>query len=301
MSETRNLSETVSPNGTSPAAPHQLGRHRIATPFGDIAYAETGSGPVALFIHGVFLNADLWQHQLTGLGDLRRCIAVDLLAHGASPCPPPGPFTLQTQADMVLAVLDALGVDSADLVGNDTGGGIAQLVAVKAPHRVRSLTLTNGDVHDNWPPPAFAPVRELATAGTLAPALPALAADPALARSSLATGFERPGELPDEYLTGLFAPFTDPAKASALQDYIAAMDSSVTVAIRDDLARLAAPTLVVWGTGDEFFDKSWARWLEELIPGAVRRTELDGAKLFFPAERWQEFNLELRWLWSGCT
>jgi pimeloyl-ACP methyl ester carboxylesterase len=290
MSETSNWSETTSSR--------PLDRHRIATPFGDIAYAEAGSGPIALFIHGVFLNADLWWRQLTALGDIRRCIAVDLLAHGASPCPPPGSFTMATQADMVLAFLDALGADSADLVGNDTGGAIAQLVAVKAPHRVRSLTLTNGDVHDNWPPPAFAPVREMATAGVLAAALPALATDPALARSSLATGFEHPDDLPDEYLAGLFAPFTDPAKASALQDYIAAMDPGVTVAIRDDLARLHAPTLVVWGTGDEFFAGSWARWLEELIPGTVRRTELDGAKLFFPAERWPEFNLELRWLWS---
>ncbi|HLX49341.1 MAG TPA: alpha/beta hydrolase [Streptosporangiaceae bacterium] len=294
MSETNDLSETESQSTTQ-----QLGRRRIATAFGDIAYAETGSGSVALFVHGVFLNANLWRHQLAALGDIRRCVAVDLLAHGASPCPPPGPFTLQTQADMVLALLDALGADSADLVGNDTGGAITQLVAAKAPHRVRSLTLTNCDAHDNWPPPAFDPIREMATTGTLAAALPALATDPALARSSLAMGFEHPDDLPDEYLTGMFAPFTDPAKASALQDYIAAMDSSVTVAIRDDLARLQAPTLVVWGTADEFFDKSWARWLEELIPGTVRRTELDGAKLFFPAERWQEFNLELRWLWSG--
>jgi pimeloyl-ACP methyl ester carboxylesterase len=97
----------------------------------------------------------------------------------------------------------------------------------------------------------------------------------------------------------MFAPFADLAKASAVQDYVAAMDSSVTVAIRDKLAALQVPTLVVWGTADEFFDPSWGRWLEEVIPGTVRRTELDGAKLFFPAERWQEFNLELRWLWSN--
>ena len=54
----------------------------IETPSGQIAYTETGSGPVALFVHGVLLNKHLWRHQLAGLSDIRRCIAVDLLAHG---------------------------------------------------------------------------------------------------------------------------------------------------------------------------------------------------------------------------
>ena len=44
---------------------------------------EAGSGPVALFVHGVLLNGHVWRHQLAGLSDVRRCIAVDLLAHWA--------------------------------------------------------------------------------------------------------------------------------------------------------------------------------------------------------------------------
>ena len=54
----------------------------IQTPSGHISYAEAGSGPVTLFVHGVVLNKHLWRHQLAGLSDIRRCIAVDLLAHG---------------------------------------------------------------------------------------------------------------------------------------------------------------------------------------------------------------------------
>src|SRR4029453_12809122 len=56
--------------------------HSVQTPSGRIAYIEQGAGPVALFVHGVLLNKHLWRHQLAGLSDLRRCIAVDLLAHG---------------------------------------------------------------------------------------------------------------------------------------------------------------------------------------------------------------------------
>jgi len=59
----------------------------------------------------------------------------------------------------------------------------------------------------------------------------------------------------------------------------------VTIAIRDDLAGLQVPTLIVWGTADQFFDVAWARWLAATIPGTVRCVELEGAKLFFPLER----------------
>jgi pimeloyl-ACP methyl ester carboxylesterase len=56
-------------------------RH-VETPSGRIAYVEVGLGPVALFVHGVVLNKHMWRRQLTALSDIRRCIAVDLLAHG---------------------------------------------------------------------------------------------------------------------------------------------------------------------------------------------------------------------------
>ena len=107
-------------------------RRSAATRFGDIAFLEAGHGPAALFIHGVFLNADLWRHQLEGLADIRRCVAVDLLAHGESPCPASGELTMALQVEMILELLDSLGLDAVDLVGNDSGGAIAQLVAARA-------------------------------------------------------------------------------------------------------------------------------------------------------------------------
>src|SRR5262245_4562580 len=59
-------------------------RRFVDTPPGRIAYLEQGSGPAARFVHGVLLNGYLWRHQLTSLGRVRRCIAVALLAHGAT-------------------------------------------------------------------------------------------------------------------------------------------------------------------------------------------------------------------------
>ena len=274
----------------------------VTTRRGDVAYLESGVGPAAVFIHGVFLNADLWRHQIDALADIRRCLAVDLLAHGGSSFPTTDTVTMDLQAEMIVAVLDALGLDSVDLVGNDSGGAIAQLVAVRVPGRIRSLTLTNCDTHDNWPPLAFAPIRDLALAGALAEALGAIAHDPATARAALASGFESPDVLSDKTIAGFFAPFAaSPGRARAVQGYVVGMDNSVTVAIRDDLARFEAPTLIVWGTADDFFDVTWARWLADTIPGTVRCVELEGAKLLFPAERPEALNTELRSLWTGAA
>jgi pimeloyl-ACP methyl ester carboxylesterase len=71
-----------------------------------------------------------------------------------------------------------------------------------------------------------------------------------------------------------------------------------TVDIRPDLEQFDAPTLVVWGTADEFFETRWARWLADTIPGTVRCVEVPGAKLSFPLERPEALNAQLRRLWS---
>ncbi len=275
------------------------GRKIVPTRFGEIAYQESGSGPPALFLHGLFLNGDIWLHQLEDLADRRRCIAVDLLAHGASAVPRDEPLTISLQAEMVVAFLDALHISSVDLVGNDSGGAIAQIIATKFTDRVRSLTLTNCDTHDNWPPDAFAQIHELAEQGLLAQSLGALAADPNAARSVLQLSFEDPHTIPDATIESFFGPFARSNKrAEAVQDYVTGMENSVTVAIRDDLARLFVPTLIVWGADDAYFDVSWSRWLAETIPGTITRIEVPGGRLFHPFERPEILNQELRELWA---
>src|ERR1700681_4823349 len=131
--------------------------HRIQTPSGRISYAEAGSGPVALFVHGVVLNKHLWRHQLSGRSDIRRCIAVDLLAHGDTEIEPNQDVSVTANANMLREALDALGIDQVELVGNASAGGIAQIFAAHNPNRVRSLPRTDCDTHDNKPPEAFKP------------------------------------------------------------------------------------------------------------------------------------------------
>ena len=89
---------------------------------------------------------------------------------------------------MLAEFLDALGIEQVDLIGNDSGGGIAQIFAATWPQRVRSLVLTNCDAHDNWPPEAFKPVLAMAAAGGLRGALAATLADKNVYRAAEALG-----------------------------------------------------------------------------------------------------------------
>jgi pimeloyl-ACP methyl ester carboxylesterase len=82
-----------------------------------------------------------------------------------------------------------------------------------------------------------------------------------------------------------------------LERFLAAFDCKHTVAAEAELRKLNAPTLIVWGTDDIYFDARWSRWLAETIPGTRRRIELNGAHIFFPEKRSGEFNREVRAHW----
>ena len=269
--------------------------HRtVQTPSGLIGYTEQGTGPVALFVHGVLLNGHLWRHQLADLSDIRRCIAVDLLAHGDTEIAPDQDVSVTANAKMLNEFLDALHIDQVDLVGNDSGGGISQIFAALYPQRVRSLTLTDCDTHDNWPPEAFKPFLAMAAAGGLRGTLETMLADKSVYRSPQALGpaYEHPEQLSDERIEAYLRPFL--RSGQRLHDF----DNKHTLAIEDRLKALKAPTLIVWGTDDIYFDVKWAHWLGDNIPGTRRRIELQGARVFFPEERWQDFDKELRSHWQ---
>src|ERR1700729_1049018 len=113
--------------------------HHVETPSGRIAYVQAGSGPVALFVHGVLLNKHMWRRQLDALSDVRRCIAVDLLAHGDTEIAFDQNVSVTTNAKMLKEVLDALQIDQVDLIGNDSGGGNCENFADAKPHPGRPL------------------------------------------------------------------------------------------------------------------------------------------------------------------
>jgi pimeloyl-ACP methyl ester carboxylesterase len=277
-------------------------QRKIDTPSGRISYVDQGSGPVALFVHGVLLNGYLWRHQLEQMKVLRRCIAVDLLAHGNTEISATQDVSVTANAHMLAEFLDALKIDQVDLVGNDSGGGVCQIFAALYPGRIRSLVLTNCDTHDNWPPEAFKPFVGMVAAGGLPQTLNAMLADKSVYRSAQALGpaYERPEDVSDDTIETYLRPhLRSPQRMHDLERFVNAFDCRHTVEIEKPLRQLRAPTLIVWGTDDIYFDLKWSHWLEKAIPGTRRRVEFESARIFFPEERAAEFNRELKAHWTA--
>lgn len=273
-------------------------RKAVATASGEIAYTEWGTGPAAVFVHGLGTSGALWRHVIERVSDTTRCIAVDLPGHGGSPARPDPAVGAMAQA--VIDLCAALGLEHVDLVGNDTGGAVAQLVAVQRPQALRTFTLTNCDTEGNFPPPTFAPTVQAARNGQLAGLMTALAADPAKAAASpLGAGFEHPGAVTDDLWQEFLTPIGgDMERARDFERIIAAIDDAQLKGVSDRLRELRVPTLLVWGTGDEFFSLAEARSLRDLIPGAREVAEIPGGKLFFPEEHPGELAAHLRRHWG---
>lgn len=280
----------------------QFDAHRtsVDTKSGTISYVDAGEGRPALFVHGVGTNAYLWRNVIEQLAREHRCIALDLPLHGHSPAAAGQDFSLPGLARLIEDFCDAVGLTEVDLVGNDTGGAVAQIFAVNHPERLATLTLTNCDTHDNLPPEAFKPTVELAASGALAPAGAELLKDVELARSSVfGDTYEHPDQLSEQMIRAYLEPVLGtPEAGRQFERFLTSLQASDLVAVEDDLKRLAVPTLIVWGTGDVFFDLSWAYWLRDTIPGVTEVVQVEGATLFFPDERAADLVAPLRRHWA---
>jgi pimeloyl-ACP methyl ester carboxylesterase len=302
----RGAGAPVAAAGSPPidAAAFHAARRFASTASGRIAYVERGAGPTALFLHGLPLNGFQWRGALERLWPHRRCIAPDSMGLGYSEVPEGQSLAPEAQASMLVALLDTLAIPAVDLVASDSGGAIAQLFVARHPERVRTLLLTNCDVHEDSPPPALLPVIAAARAGTfadevLAPQL----TDKANAR--LATGlggccYTDPAHLTDEavecYLTPLLS---SPLRKAQFHGYTVALERNPLLAIEPALKRCQAPLRVVWGTGDTIFDPSGPDWLDRTFPRSRGVRRIEGANLFFPEEVPDVIAEEARKLWLG--
>ena len=297
--------KTKTPN-PSPTVPTVLSRQVAELSGGPVAYVDEGDpeAPAALFVHGVLVNADLWRNVIWDVADVRWCVAPDLSAHGGTPIPEQGAtgddLTLHGHAARLDELCAHLGLAQVDVVANDTGGAVAQVFAARYPERIRTLTLTNCDCQDNFPPALFVPFVTMAEAGELGPVVAAMAGDYALARSEAGygQGYARADQLSDELLTSYTGPFAADG-GKGLERFLVAPKAEELVAVAPLLAELRAPVQLAWGTADIFFPPSWAERMRELLPSTERVTLVSDAMLFWPDERAAELVPLLRDFWAA--
>ena len=281
---------------------YQAALRTVRTPHGEFAYIDVGEGPVALFVHGLFVSAYIWRQVIAELRDERRCIAYNLPQHGGSRVADDADLSLAANAEMLASFCAALGLDQVELVANDTGGAVSQALAVRRPDLVRTLTLTNCEARDVLPSsdPLAQMVAQLAEQGQLAPALKAGYDDrEAARRGPLAAPYQWPERFSDDDLRGIMEPHQASVEAAReLERFMASLDSDQLVALEPGLRDLQIPTLCAWGTGDTLFPLELAHWLRDTIPGCREVVEIDGGRLFWPFERGAELVPHLRRLWA---
>lgn len=277
-------------------------RRHVATRAGRIAYVERGKGGVALFLHGFPLNGYQWRGALDRLSGVRRCIAPDLLGLGYTAVAARQSVSPDAQMEMLIALLNRLSIDAVDLVANDSGGAVAQLLVVRHPERVRTLLLTNCDAEPNSPPPALQPVLELARAGEFASKMLARwVADKALARSPTGLGgltYTHPERLADETIDHYLAPLIAPERQALTNAYAVALDPNPLAGIEASLKASHVPTRIVWGTGDDIFAPEMPDYLDRTFGNSRGVRKIPGAKLFWPEEFPELLAEEARALWT---
>lgn len=267
---------------------------------GRIAYVERGAGEAALFLHGFPLNGFQWRGALERLSPYRRCIAPDFLGLGYTQVAEGQSVAPEAQVEMLVSLLDELGVDRADVVANDSGGAVAQLLAIDQPRRVRSLLLTNCDAEIDCPPPALQPVIDLAREGQFVPQwLAPWLADHASARSPQGLGgmtFTFPQNPSDEAIEMYLRPLVEhPEQTHA---YALGLDGNVLAGAEAKLRRSEIPTRILWGTGDTIFSPESPAYLDRTLGNSQGVRRVPGAKLFFPEEFPDLIAEEARRLWS---
>jgi pimeloyl-ACP methyl ester carboxylesterase len=284
------------------AAAFHAARRFAKTEFGDIAYVERGTGAAAVFLHGFPLNGFQWRGALDRLAPYRRCIAPDFLAMGYTEVAKTQDVGPDAQVAMLIALFDTLSISTADVVANDSGGAVAQLLVTRHPQRVRTLLLTNCDAENDSPPPALKPVIDLSKQGKFVDEwLGSWRADPALARSAAGIGgmcYTDPSHPTDEAIEIYFAPLlSSPRRKALAHAYAIALERNPLIGIGPALKRSTVPTKIVWGTGDTIFSPASPDALDRAFGNSRGVRRLASRKLFWPEELPDVVTEEARRLW----
>ena len=286
---------------TEPAGVTQLERHTVETSFGTVAYRQAGRGPAALFVHGVLLNGCLWDGVVAEVNSERRCVAPDLLGHGDTVGRDPGQdLSFGPQADMLAELIERLDLAPVDLVGNDSGGAMCQILAARHPRLVRTMVLTNCDTDGNILPDALVPFLEICRRGEALAVFEPLLDDLDAARSFLAPTLRDPASVSDDLLRQLIEPLVrNERREHSIERWMRDLTDRDLHAVQPALAELRVPTTIIWGDDDVFFPVTDARRLAALIPSADDPVELAGERLFFPLEHPRLLTDHLLRLWRS--
>ena len=240
----------------------------------------TGAGPPVVFVHGALVNANLWR-RVVPLLDGRTRVALDLpLGSHIEAMPRDADLGPPALADLIADALAALELEDVTIVGNDTGGGLTQILATRRPERLGRVVLTSCDAFDNFPPKLFRYVLAPARVPGAIPVAFAGLRVRRLRRLPIAYGWlsnEPPEpEAEDSYVLPVL---TRGDIRRDVRKLLAGLDPRHTLDAAAKLTGFEKPVLIAWSAGDRFFPPAHAERLARLIPDA-RLEWIEGARTF---------------------
>lgn len=248
---------------------------------GTIHYEKSGpaTGRPVVFIHGYAMGSSLWRPLAERLADSDFVCYAPTWPLGAhtEAMREETELTMESIAAMVAEFIEALELRDVILIGNDTGGAIAQIVATSTPERLGALILTSCDAFEHFPPPVLKP---FINAAKLGPAFRAITAPLGLKLVRRRAY----GELAHADLEPLAAEWVKPVLSDSrvredLRRFTASLHRDTTVKAGARLPGFTKPALVAWSADDAFFPADDGCRLADALPAARFRL-IEGARTF---------------------
>jgi aminoacrylate hydrolase len=240
-------------------------------------YEVHGAGPPLALVSGLNGVGAFWAPHLAELGTRFTVVLHDHRGTGQS-SPSRIDYSVEQMADDLVQLLDHLGIEKAHLVGHSTGGAIGQTLAIDRPERVRRLVLSA-----TWTAPDAYFRRLFAVRADV---LRALGPEGYLRASLL---FMRPPAWIREHEAALAAEEATMLAGFPLPEVmLSRIEAILRFDRRAELARIAAPTLVVGAKDDAVTPAYFSEELGRLVPGA-ETVILAGGGHFFPVSAAEEF------------
>jgi len=251
-----------------------------------VAWTDLGEGEPVILLHGIPTWSFLYNEVIPRLARHSRVIAPDFLGHGYSDRRDFFDRSLLAQTDMIICLMDHLGLERADFVGHDTGGGVALIMAIHHPERVARLVLTNVVAYDSWP------INDMIALGN--PNLRSKSAKQVadFLASGLPDGIFNKARLTPEFETGIVAPYSDEEGKISMIRNASALNTNHTTMLVEKHGDISAPTLCLWGVHDPWQTIADGERLSREIPNA-RLVRVENASHWIPHDTPEVFAQEV--------
>ena len=258
----------------------------VQTSAGPVDVVEHGSasGPPLLFVHPFMTNARHWRKVVAQLDGIRSITPTFPLGSHERAMRPDADLTPPGLARIAIDILDALRIERATFVGNDTGGAIAQIAAANHPDRVSGLVLVSCDAYDVFPPRMFSYLKVVAAIPGATNVLAQSMRLPGVTQLPIAFGWVAKGRIERDVLKGYIAPVArDRDVRRDVVKVVKGLDPTHTQDAAAALRTFDGPALIAWGAEDRFFPRRLAERLAIDIPRAQLEIVPD-ARTFVPED-----------------